>query len=97
MTGAPKLRTMEVIADVETTARGVYSGAFGWIGPDGRADLAVVIRSLVAHDRSYTFGTGGGVTVGSDARSEYDETRWKAARLLEALAPVRPGEPGTGP
>ena len=85
MTGAPKLRTMEVIADVETTPRGVYSGALGWIGGDGRADLGVVIRTRVAHDGVYTLGTGGGITVRSDAESEYDETRWKAARLLEAL------------
>jgi para-aminobenzoate synthetase len=85
MTGAPKLRTMEVIADVETTPRGVYSGALGWIGGDGRADLGVVIRTLVAHDGGYTLGTGGGITVRSDAESEYDETRWKAARLLAAL------------
>ncbi len=85
MTGAPKLRTMEVIADVETTPRGVYSGALGWISGDGRADLGVVIRTLVAHDGGYTLGTGGGVTVRSDAASEYDETRWKAARLLHAL------------
>jgi len=85
MTGAPKLRTMEVIADVETTPRGVYSGALGWISGDGRADLGVVIRTLVAHDGGYTLGTGGGITVRSDAESEYDETRWKASRLLEAL------------
>jgi para-aminobenzoate synthetase len=85
MTGAPKLRTMEVIADVETSPRGVYAGALGWIGGDGRADLGVVIRTLVAHDGRWTFGTGGGITVRSDAASEYDETRWKAARLLRAL------------
>jgi para-aminobenzoate synthetase len=85
MTGAPKLRTMEVIADVETTPRGVYSGALGWISGDGRADLGVVIRTLVAHRGGYTLGTGGGITVRSDPASEYDETRWKAARLLRAL------------
>ncbi|HEY0772506.1 MAG TPA: aminodeoxychorismate synthase component I [Nocardioidaceae bacterium] len=85
MTGAPKLRTMQVIADVETTPRGVYSGALGWISGDGRADLGVVIRTLVAHDGLYTYGTGGGITVRSDAQSEYDETTWKAARLLRAL------------
>ncbi len=85
MTGAPKLRTMEVIADVETTPRGVYAGALGWISGDGRADLGVVIRTLVADGETYTLGTGGGITVHSDAASEYDETRWKAARLLRAL------------
>ncbi|MGH3333179.1 MAG: anthranilate synthase component I family protein [Nocardioidaceae bacterium] len=90
MTGAPKLRTMEIIERVETTARGVYSGALGWISGDGRVDLGVVIRTLVAVPRgagvwAYELGTGGGVTVRSDAESEYDETRWKAARLLSAL------------
>jgi para-aminobenzoate synthetase len=85
MTGAPKLRTMQVIADVETSPRGVYAGALGWISGDGRADLGVVIRTLVAHDGVFTYGTGGGITVRSDAASEYDETRWKAARLLQAL------------
>ena len=49
MTGAPKLRTMQIIEDVEDSPRGVYAGAFGWVGADGRADLGVVIRSLVAH------------------------------------------------
>lgn len=48
MTGAPKLRTMSIIEDVEATPRGVYSGAFGWVSADGRADLGVVIRTLVA-------------------------------------------------
>lgn len=85
MTGAPKRRTMEVIDAVETTPRGVYAGALGWIGADGRADLGVVIRTLVAHDGGYTYGTGGGITVRSDPESEYDETRWKAALLLRAL------------
>ena len=51
MTGAPKLRTMEIIEAVETSPRGVYAGAFGWVGADGRADLGVVIRSLVATRR----------------------------------------------
>ena len=87
MTGAPKLRTMRIIADVETTARGVYAGALGWISGDGRADLGVVIRTLVGvpADGRYVLGTGGGITVRSDAESEYDETRWKAARLIVAV------------
>src|SRR5690606_27874622 len=64
MTGAPKLRTMEIIDRVEATPRGVYSGAFGWVAADGRADLGVVIRSLVtAGDGRWTLGTGGGITV----------------------------------
>ncbi len=90
MTGAPKRRTMEVIASVEGTARGVYSGAFGWVGAGGRADLGVVIRSLVATRSGasswrYEAGTGGGVTVRSTPEEEYAETRWKLNRLLGVL------------
>ena len=89
MTGAPKLRTMEVIEAVETSPRGVYAGAFGWVGADGRADLGVVIRSLVATPAAggwrYELGTGGGITVRSDVEEEYAETRWKAERLRAAV------------
>jgi para-aminobenzoate synthetase len=86
MTGAPKLRTMEVIRDVETTPRGIYSGAFGWIAGDGRADLGVVIRTLTtAGDGTWELGTGGGITVRSDVAEEYAESRWKAERLLRVF------------
>jgi para-aminobenzoate synthetase len=89
MTGAPKLRTMQIIDSVESSPRGVYAGAFGWIGPGGRADLGVVIRSLTAvpdGDRwRYELGTGGGITVRSDVHEEYAETRWKADRLRAAV------------
>ena len=90
MTGAPKLRTMEIIAEVENSARGVYSGAFGWIGADGRADLGVVIRSMVAVPHGarwrYSLGTGGGITVRSDPAEEWAESRWKLDRLLSVFA-----------
>ncbi len=99
MTGAPKLRTMEIIDAVEATPRGAYAGAFGWVSGDGRADLGVVIRSLLTAGpstlrqaqgdaggtREYLLGTGGGITVDSDVAEEYAETRWKAERLLRAL------------
>jgi para-aminobenzoate synthetase len=86
MTGAPKLRTMAVIDAVESTPRGAYAGAFGWIGAGGRADLGVVIRSLMtAGDGRWWLGTGGGITVRSDLAEEYAESRWKAQRLLEVL------------
>jgi para-aminobenzoate synthetase len=86
MTGAPKLRTMEIIRDVEATPRGVYSGAFGWIAGDGRADLGVVIRSLTTPgDDTWELGTGGGITVRSDLTEEYAESRWKAERLLRVF------------
>ncbi|KRA27845.1 MULTISPECIES: anthranilate synthase component I family protein [unclassified Nocardioides] len=87
MTGAPKLRTMEIIEEVEATPRGAYSGAFGWISGDGRADLGVIIRTLVTAGEDYVLGTGGGITVASEVDDEYDETRWKAERLLQAILP----------
>jgi para-aminobenzoate synthetase len=96
MTGAPKLRTMQIIDSVEESPRGVYAGAFGWVCADGRADLGVVIRSLVATPMSedaaewcYELGTGGGITVRSEAAAEYAETRWKAEHLRFAVARQR--------
>jgi para-aminobenzoate synthetase len=86
MTGAPKRRTMEIIDAVESTPRGVYAGAFGWLSADGRADLSVVIRSLVrGPSGGYLLGTGGGITVRSTLEEEYAETRWKVERLRAAL------------
>ncbi|WP_114423859.1 anthranilate synthase component I family protein [Nocardioides houyundeii] len=87
MTGAPKLRTMEIIDAVEDTPRGAYAGGFGWLAADGRADLGVVIRSLMtAGDGRWTLGTGGGITVRSEVAEEYAEATWKAERLLRVLA-----------
>ena len=86
MTGAPKLRTMQVIEAVEPTPRGPYAGAFGWICADGRADLGVVIRSLFSGpDGVWHLGTGGGITVRSEVEEEWAETLWKAERLRAAL------------
>lgn len=69
-----------------TTPRGVYSGAFGWIAPDGRADLGVVIRSLTTTGNgTWELGTGGGITVRSTAQDEYAESGWKAERLLRVF------------
>ena len=84
MTGAPKLRTMQIIAEVEDSPRGVYSGVLGWIGPQA-SDLGMVIRSLVHDGEHYTAGTGGGVTVRSDEAEEYAESRLKLDRVLAAL------------
>ena len=88
MTGAPKLRTMEVIGEVESSPRGPYAGAFGWVSADGRADLGVVIRTLTTDGGgTYRLGTGGGITVQSDVADEWAETRLKAERVLRALPP----------
>ena len=86
MTGAPKLRTMEIIEEVEATPRGAYAGAFGWISGDGPADLGVVIRSLMTDGGgTWTLGTGGGITVKSDVTEEWAEAGWKAERLLRVF------------
>ncbi len=85
MTGAPKERTMRVIADIEQSPRGVYAGAIGWLDDDGRADLGIVIRTLVHRDGRYVLGTGGGITVRSDVDEEYAEASWKVAQLLRSL------------
>ncbi len=85
MTGAPKLRTMEIIEQVEATARGVYAGAFGMLS-DSSADLAVVIRSLTSPgDGTWQWGSGGGITVDSDVEAEWAELCWKAERIRHAL------------
>ncbi len=92
MTGAPKLRTMRIIEEVEATPRGAYAGAFGWVSGDGRADLGVVIRSLMTDgDGTYVLGTGGGITVRSDAEEEWAEAQWKADRLAAVFLDERPG------
>lgn len=86
MTGAPKLRTMQVIGEVESTPRGAYAGAFGWISGDGPADLGVVIRSLTTDGSgTWSLGTGGGITVKSDVDEEWAESEWKAERLLRVF------------
>lgn len=91
MTGAPKRRTMAIIDAVESSPRGVYAGAFGWLSCDGRADFGVVIRSLVATPADggrwrYELGTGGGITVRSASADEWAETHWKVSRLRAVLA-----------
>ena len=90
MTGAPKLRTMQVIDEVEATPRGVYAGAFGWLAGDGRADLGVVIRSLMTDGDGPTATYGSAPAAASPcaptSAEEYAESRWKAERLLSALS-----------
>lgn len=85
MTGAPKISAMRILHELEQGPRGIYSGAFGYLGINGAADLAMVIRSIVITEHEATIGTGGGVTSGSTPQAEYDETLLKAAPLLRAL------------
>ncbi|WP_448002786.1 aminodeoxychorismate synthase component I [Agromyces bauzanensis] len=86
MTGTPKHSAMTIIDRLERGPRGPYAGAFGYLGTDGRVDLAMTIRSLVVQPRLATIGTGGGVTASSVDEHEFDETLLKAAPLLAAAS-----------
>lgn len=90
MTGAPKRRAIELLAELEAGPRGIYSGAFGYLGADGTADLAMVIRSIVVEGGRATIGAGGGITALSEPLAEVAEMRLKAAALLRALGAADP-------
>lgn len=85
MTGAPKLRTMEIINDLEGRPRGVYSGTIGYIGSDGSADMNIVIRTAVISKEQITVGAGGAVTALSDPQEEVDEVLLKVNAVANSI------------
>ena len=85
ITGAPKIRAMEIIDELEPTRRSVYTGAIGYLGFDGNMDLSIVIRTFIARGGRLFFQAGGGIVADSEPDAEYDETGHKARALIEAV------------
>jgi para-aminobenzoate synthetase component 1 len=87
ITGAPKIRAMEIIAELEPTRRGPYCGSIGYVGFDGAMDSSIAIRTYAIKDGIVAFQAGGGIVADSRPADEYDETLAKARALIAALSP----------
>jgi para-aminobenzoate synthetase component I len=85
ITGAPKVRAMEIISELEQCSRGVYCGAMGYFGTTGTCDFNIGIRTVQVADGVMRVQGGGGITLRSEPQSEYDESLVKVARILEAM------------
>ncbi len=88
ITGAPKIRAMEILEGLEPVRRGPYTGAIGWIGPDGAMQTSIIIRTFVADGTRLTLHVGGGITWKSDPAAEWDETVTKARGPLGAIGAI---------
>jgi anthranilate synthase component 1 len=89
VSGAPKVRAMEIIDELEPTRRGPYAGATGYYGIDGRLDTCITLRTALLKDGTLFFQAGGGVVADSVPASEYEETRNKAGAIRQALEVAR--------
>ncbi len=94
ITGAPKIRAMEIIRELEPSRRGPYCGSVAWIGFDGAMDSSIVIRTLCIADGVVQAQAGGGVVADSEPEAEYQESLLKARALLTALDPGMAWPPG---
>ena len=88
ITGCPKVRCMQIIAELEQTARGAYTGSVGYLNHNGDMDLNILIRTLTLHNQQLSFRTGAGIVMDSIPANELAETRHKARGLLRALQHV---------
>jgi para-aminobenzoate synthetase component 1 len=87
ITGAPKIRAMQIINELEPVRRHAYTGALGWLGYDGGADLAIAIRTITCARGLAAYHVGGGITWDSDPAAEYEETLHKGRALHQTLNP----------
>lgn len=85
ITGAPKIRAMEIISDIENVSREIYCGAIGYVGFDGSIDTNIAIRTVIFDRTTATFNVGGGITLLSDPTSEYEETLTKANKIFASF------------
>jgi para-aminobenzoate synthetase component 1 len=85
ITGAPKVRAMEIIAELEPTARGVYCGAIGYVSATGAMETSIAIRTATVQGGRLRVHAGGGIVADSDPAAEYDETLAKARAIVDAL------------
>jgi para-aminobenzoate synthetase component 1 len=93
ITGAPKIRSMEIIDETEPTARGVYTGSIGFIGIDGTVSLNIAIRTIIIAGQKAYAQTGGGIVADSDPQAEWQETITKARALLAGIRATQDARP----
>jgi anthranilate synthase component 1 len=86
VSGAPKIRAMQIISELEKTRRGCYAGAVGYFGFDGNVDSCIVLRSAVLKNGQAYFQAGAGIVADSDPHREYEESISKARAMMHALA-----------
>jgi len=91
LSGAPKVRAMEIIAELEPVKRGIYAGAVGWMNWHGDADFAIAIRSALVADGRIHLQAGAGIVADSDPAREWEETMNKGRALIRAIAEASRG------
>lgn len=95
ITGAPKIRALQIIHELEPVPRGIYTGAIGWITPEGACRMSLAIRTMIQHGRVLDLHVGGGIVADSDADLEYEECRVKGTAMAKAVAQVAAKAPVT--